>query len=388
MIASLAALTSGLLSPLLALVLTCVLLRALRPVALRIGLVDYPSPRKAHNGAVPLIGGLGMFCGFAFVALTLDTGLTEFRSFFAAAGVLVVIGVLDDFHELSSRSRFTAQIVAALLMVYWGGVGLEDLGALGAGGADFELGRWDVVFTVFATVGVINALNMIDGLDGLAGGLSLVALLGLAWVAHASGRGEELALLVVLNVVVVAFLFYNVRMPGRRQALVFMGDAGSMFLGFSITWFLVSMSQGEQRAMPPVLALWLLMVPLFDTVWLILRRFFTGRSPISADIEHLHHILRMTGMSAGSALWLILLIAAVGAIAGVAAIQSGVAEQTLFYTFLGVFALYCAVMGTAWYTRRLLFWSIDRRVIIGERRTGDEAHESERRSVGGRRETD
>lgn len=379
---------SALIGPALALILTCVLLGGLRPMAMRIGLVDYPSPRKAHNGAVPLIGGLGMFCGFAFVALTLDVGLTAYRSFFAAAAVLVVVGVLDDLHELSSRSRFAAQIVAALLMAYWGGVVLADLGALRGDGGTFELAPWGVLFTVFATVGVINALNMIDGLDGLAGGVGLIALLGLAYVAHGAGRGDELALLVLLNVVVLAFLAFNLRLPGRRQALVFMGDAGSMFLGFAITWFLISMSQGEQRAMPPVLALWLLMVPLFDTVWLILRRFSKGRSPASADIEHLHHILRMTGMSAGSALWLIIGFGVLGAVAAILALTVGVSERMLFYVFLGLFAVYCTVMALAWHTRRLLFWSIDRRLIVGERRgeesiPGEERRRGEDRRSGG-----
>ncbi|MDX1434804.1 MAG: MraY family glycosyltransferase, partial [Gammaproteobacteria bacterium] len=201
-------LPGGLLAPVLAAAITSVLLHGLRPVAIRIGLVDLPGPRKSHAGVVPLTGGVGMFCGFVFVALTLDTGLTAYRSFFAAAGVLMVVGVLDDFHELTSRTRFAAQIVAALLMAYWGGVVLHDLGELGAGGAVFALGRWEVVFTVFATVGVINALNMIDGLDGLAGGLSLVALAGLAWVAHAAGRGDDLALLVLLGAVVLAFLAF------------------------------------------------------------------------------------------------------------------------------------------------------------------------------------
>lgn len=87
---------------------TCALLHLLRPLALRLDLVDCPNPRKAHNGSVPLVGGVAMFCGFALAALTLPIALSDYRSFFAAAGVLVVVGLFDDFHELSSRSRFGA----------------------------------------------------------------------------------------------------------------------------------------------------------------------------------------------------------------------------------------------------------------------------------------
>ena len=105
----------------LAFVVCCGLLHLLRPVALRIGLVDEPSERKSHQGSVPLIGGVAMFCGFALATLTLDVGLTAYRGFFAASAILVVVGILDDMHELSSRVRFGAQILAAGIMAYWGG---------------------------------------------------------------------------------------------------------------------------------------------------------------------------------------------------------------------------------------------------------------------------
>ena len=172
------------------------------------------------------------------------------------------------------------------------------------------------MFTIFATVGVINALNMSDGADGLAGGLSLIALLGMAYVADGADLASERTLLLLLAVVVVGFLLFNIRLPWQHRARVFMGDAGSMFLGFAITWFFISLSQGEERAMAPVAALWLLMIPLFDTVWLILWRFSQGRSPTSSDVGHLHHVLQMTGMGAATSVWVMLAIAAGGAVRG------------------------------------------------------------------------
>ncbi len=370
----------------LALLVCCGLLHLLRPLAMRIGLVDEPGGRRPHEGSVPLIGGVAMFCGFALAALTLDMGLMAYRSFFAAAAILVVVGILDDMHELSSRVRFGAQILAATLMAYWGGVVLGDLGGLVSGGAPFLLSGWEIVFTVFCTVGVINALNMSDGVDGLAGGLSLVALLGLAYVANSAGLASERTLLLMLAVVVVGFLLFNMRLPWRHHALVFMGDAGSMFLGFAITWFLIAMSQGTDRAMAPVTALWLLMVPLFDTVWLILWRFSQGRSPTSSDIGHLHHVLQMTGMRATTSVWLMLAIAVLGAAAGVAALESGVAEGTMFYLFLGLFAGYCALMAVSWQRRKLLWWPIERRLMgLADRREGEARSDDERRQVADRR---
>jgi UDP-GlcNAc:undecaprenyl-phosphate GlcNAc-1-phosphate transferase len=370
----------------LALFVCCGLLHFLRPAAARIGLADEPSDRKSHQGSVPLIGGVAMFCGFALAALTLDIGLTAYRGFFAAAAILVVVGILDDMHELSSRARFGAQILAAVLMAYWGGVVLHDLGALGSGGSEFVLARWEIVFTIFATVGVINALNMSDGVDGLAGGLSLIALLGMAFVADGAGLESEGSLLLLLAVVVVGFLLFNIRMPWQRRARVFMGDAGSMFLGFAITWFLISLSQGEERAMAPVAALWLLMIPLFDTVWLILWRFAQGRSPTSSDVGHLHHVLQMTGMGAATSVWLMLAIAGAGAAAGLIALDSGVAQSTMFYLFLGLFAAYCVFMAISWRRRKLLWWPMERRLIgIADRRREDARGNEERRRAPERR---
>ena len=370
----------------LALLVCCGLLRLLGPLAKRIGLVDEPGGRKPHEGSVPLIGGVAMFCGFALAALTLDMGLAAYRSFFAAAAILVVVGILDDMHELSSRARFGAQILAAVLMAYWGGVVLGDLGGLAGGGAAFLLSGWEIVFTVFCTVGVINALNMSDGVDGLAGGLSLVALLGLAYVADSAGLVPERTLLLLLSVVVAGFLLFNMRLPRRPRALVFMGDAGSMFLGFAITWFLIALSQGGDRAMAPVTACWLLMIPLFDTVWLILWRFSQRRSPTSSDIGHLHHVLQMTGMGAAASVWLMLTIAVVGAAAGITALESGVAESTMFHLFLGLFAAYCTLMAVSWQRRKLLWWPMERRLMgPADRREGDARSEDERRQIADRR---
>jgi len=370
----------------LAFLVCCALLYGLRPVAVRIGLVDEPTGRKSHHGAVPLVGGVAMFCGFALAALTLDIGLMAYRSFFAAAAILVMVGILDDMHELSSRARFGAQILAAALMAYWGGVVLHDLGALGGADGPFLLSGWEIVFTVFATVGVINALNMSDGVDGLAGGLSLIALLGMAHVADAAGLVAERSLLVMLSVVVVGFLLFNLRLPWRQRALVFMGDAGSMFLGFAITWFFIAMSQGENRAMAPVTALWLLMIPLFDTVWLILWRFSQGRSPTSSDVGHLHHVLQMTGMRAATSVWVILAIAALGALVGLAAEAGGVAESTMFYLFLALFAGYCVLMAVSWRRRKLIWWPIERRLIgLADRREREQGGYGERRHMPERR---
>ncbi len=375
------------LSLLIAFLVTVVLLFGLQHMAVRIGLLDSPTDRKVHAGNVPLIGGLSMFIGFSIGALTFDFALTPLRGFFAAGALLVMVGVLDDLRELSSRARFIAQILAAAIMIGWGNLLLTDLGYIGPGGQLFALAGWAIVFSVFCTVGVINALNMSDGVDGLAGGLSLIAVLGLAWLAHQSGFDSERSVLLLLAVVLMAFLAFNIRFPGRPRALVFMGDAGSMLLGFAITWFFIRLSQGQGRAMAPVAALWLLMLPLFDTVWLLFKRPLSGRWPTQASHEHLHHVLQMAGLSVTQTVSLMLIIAAASAAGGLYALQQGASELQMFGWFLALFAVYSVVMWQAWFRKRLLFWPIERRLNREdrrdiERRVGDRRALQDRRGTG------
>jgi len=364
---------------------TVVLVGFLRPVAARIGLVDQPGARKPHVGGVPVIGGLAIFCGFTLAALTLDQTFTPYRSFFAAAAVLVVVGVLDDMRELTSRARFGAQILAAGLMAWWGGVFLEDLGGLRGTEAVVELGGWAIPFTIFATVGVINALNMVDGIDGLAGGLGLIALLGLAYIANDAGLADRRDLLLLLAACLMGFLVFNARLPGRPRALVFLGDAGSMFLGFAITWFFIDMSQGPVRAMTPVTALWLLLIPLFDTVWLLIKRPLTGQSPTTAGAEHLHHVLQMIGLKVNQAVGLLLGVGSACAVLGIVTMKLGVPQNVMFWIFILLFAAYCLVMGIGWGRKRLFGRTMDRRFDESDRRSGEQRRIGDRRSGDDRR---
>ena len=368
--------TDDVISYLIAFGTAVLLLWFLRRVAFRIDLLDQPGERKDHQGAVPLIGGLAMFLAFSFAALTLAAPIAHLRSFFMASALLVVVGVSDDLHELSSGARFLAQITAALLMSLHGGVVLHDLGAIGPQGGMAVLGDWSVPLTVFATVGVINALNMSDGIDGLAGSLSLMTALSLALIAWIGGDVGAVRILLLLAAVIVAFLLFNLR-SGRRRALVFMGDAGSMFLGFVLAWFFIHLSQGGERLMTPATALWIFAVPLIDTVSQMLRRILKGRSPFSADRGHFHHILMLAGFSPRQTLGIILAVTAVTTLIGLGGLYGGVPEAVMFYGFLGLFALYFLTIMRAWKLRRFIRRSISRR-----KKVPDQRFEGDRRRPG------
>ncbi len=329
----------------LALPVTAGMVMFLRRHAPQLGLVDVPGGRKQHHGKVPLVGGLGMFGGLALAALAAGGLFATNVALLAAMSLVVLVGYVDDRNGLSARVRFLAQAIAVLIMVYGGEVRLDNLGNL-FGYGDVYLGRWSVPMTVFAVLGVINAINMIDGADGLAGSLALIALLFFAIFAGTAGVLSD-TLLLPLVFAVAGFMIFNLRTPWRSRALVFMGDAGSMLLGFALAWYAVELAD-VRDLMTPITAVWILAIPLMDTIGLMIRRVIKGVSPFAPDNEHLHHILQRAGFSHGQTVAIVLGIAAVLAGIGIAGWKLGVPEYLMFYAFMAVFALYLYGVLHAW----------------------------------------
>jgi UDP-GlcNAc:undecaprenyl-phosphate GlcNAc-1-phosphate transferase len=310
----------------------------LRNTALRMGLVDYPGGRKQHEGAVPVVGGIAIYGAFAFSALlvTQSEPLYPFRSLLGGMGLLVFAGVLDDMHDLSPLSKLAMQCAAALLMVSWGGVYVTQLGDLFGLGGKFLLGNFAIPFTLVCVLGVINALNMTDGVDGLAGGLSLISLAALAVISFDLKLTANFLMICILIGAVVGFLCFNVRNPLRRRAGVFLGDAGSMALGFAMCWFAVSLGRVQDAVVPPIALVWLIAVPLLDMGVVMLRRLFSGRSPFAADREHLHHILLRRGLSDTATTSILLVAAVITAAVGLAIWKYRIPEALGFYGIIAI----------------------------------------------------
>ena len=300
----------------------------------------------------------------------------------SAALLIFLTGLADDLWRLDYKMRMLVQTVAATLMALWGGVLLLDLGNLLSDQA-LDLGIVALPFTVFATIGVINALNMIDGIDGLSGSLSLASLTLIAIVASIAGRDAYLALVLILMGGVAGFLYFNLRRGLRRRAEVFLGDNGSMLLGFVLCWLLIGLSQGESRAMSPVTALWIFAIPLVDAVGAIVRRIYYRHSPFRPDRNHLHHLLMRAGFRVQDivhiALAMQLLIGGLGLIGFYAGIDDG----WMLAGFMGIFLCYCYLIARPWrcvpLLRRLhhrlgLTSVYCRGVFVGQYGPGDEGH--------------
>ena len=306
------------------------------------GWVDRPTGRKHHPTPVLLVGGVAMCVAYGLSLLALPVRPDACPALLIAMVLLTLIGLYDDLRATRPALRFVFQGGAVLVMALGGGVTLDNLGNLfGLGNVTFPEGV-ALLVTLFCVIGVINAFNMSDGLDGLAGGLALIAagwLIVLLRNAPLSRLGDHDALL-ALVMVVAGFLCFNLRHPWRSRASVFMGDAGSTMLGFVLAWFLVHLSQGREAAMAPMTAVWLLALPLMDTVSVMIRRIRVGHNPFVADRRHLHHLLLSGGLSDGRATTLLLITALLTGAVGVATHELGVPEHLQFYAFLVLFGLY------------------------------------------------
>lgn len=282
--------------------LTVLLIALLSPWARAFGLLDVPDQRKRHQGAVPMVGGVAIYLVVGGVLCGLQMSET-LRWWLLASGLLVVTGALDDALDLGVRVRFAMQITATLMMIFGGQLWIESLGF--SWGWLNQLGWAGAAMTLIAVVGLTNAINMADGIDGLASGYVLVAIGSLTTaLLLTTGDVPKSLQLSIFFASVGAFWLVNMSLTPLKR--VFLGDAGSLLLGFTLAWILIYYSQDVPNGLLPVAALWCVTVPVFDTLVVIVRRLRHGRSPFSADRKHFHYLLIDLGLSSRAALACIL----------------------------------------------------------------------------------
>ncbi|AIK13289.1 undecaprenyl-phosphate alpha-N-acetylglucosaminyltransferase [Pectobacterium atrosepticum SCRI1043] len=310
-----------------------------RKVATIIGLVDKPCARKKHRGNIPLVGGVSIYCALCILFILHSDWLPDFSLYMVCATLLLVIGVIDDRFDLPVLPRFAVQTMVGGLMMY-SGLYLSSLGNV-LFGHELLLGGFGYVITLFAVCGAINAFNMIDGIDGLLGSLSCIAFCSLFFLFYSGGERQLGLWSLCMMAATLPYLFLNLGIPLGKKFKVFMGDAGSTVIGFTVLWLLVLASQGETAVMHPVTALWLIALPLIDMIAIMLRRFLRGDSPFKADRGHLHHILMSSGLTSRQSLMVItfaaLLLAAVGIISDRNNVSQSMMLSLFFVTFIGYF---------------------------------------------------
>ncbi len=360
----------------IAFLLSVCLIRILMPLAVHAGFVDAPSIRKRHDGKIPLVGGLAIYITLLPLCLIFPFWRVQNGIWLIALGLpLLLVGLADDRWQISASKRFLVEICCSLFAVIYCDIRLDDVGRLlpNVGGSLVMLA---IPMSVVGMVGVINAINMTDGVDGLAGGLAVLTFAALALLTFPSNIAVSLQLISFVAIL-VGFLVFNSRFFGRKRAAVFMGDGGAIFVGFALAWYLISLSQGAGAVITPVSALWLIGVPLLDTMTIMVRRVGRRQSPFAADREHLHHILILAGFGANRTVLVILLLHLACILCGIASIYFNVPEWITFGLSLGVFALYYAGMSHA--------WKVMKKVKSFREWAGFEDRRNEDRATSGRR---
>lgn len=256
----------------------------LRKWALDQGTLDIPDERKLHSEPMPTLGGIAIFFSFLFAVLVYVPVTPAIRGFLVGGLIIFVTGLVDDLTNLSSKRKFAGEVMACLAMIVVGKLWLSNLGNL-FGFGDIILPSWiGIPFTIFAVVGVINAINLIDGLDGLAGGLSVMALSAFFLLGWITDDLQTALLAAALAGGILGFLKYNFY-PAR----IFMGDAGSLTVGYILGFLAVYTTQQPNATISPMIPVLILGLPVFDTVWVMARRVLKGVGPFTADRSHMHH---------------------------------------------------------------------------------------------------
>jgi UDP-GlcNAc:undecaprenyl-phosphate GlcNAc-1-phosphate transferase len=320
-----------------------------RKLAKRVGLVDKPNERKHHVGQIPLVGGISIYCTLMIALFVLFPITNNLLLYVACSTVLIVLGALDDRYDLSFKSRLVVQAGISLAMILIGYKSLHYLGAMFSDSALVIPTYMSYIVTIFAVIGAINAFNMVDGIDGLLGGLASVTFSALGLMFYLAGK-DYLALYCMLFVgAMLPYIMLNLGFPFGRRFKVFMGDAGSMFIGFTAIWLLIEASQARNElVIRPVTALWFIALPLMDMVCIMARRIRKGQSPFKPDREHLHHICQRIGLSSAQSLFVICLLASIMAGVGVLSEFYYVSESLMLLSFLLTFVIYFSVIANIW----------------------------------------
>jgi UDP-GlcNAc:undecaprenyl-phosphate GlcNAc-1-phosphate transferase len=268
--------------------------------AYKIGAVDVPCERKVHCVPVPRIGGLAIFLGY-ILSLLMFLPSSELRTgIILASSFIVLLGIIDDLYNISPKQKLLGQFIAAFVLVFYG----VKIGFLtNPFGGTFYLGVFSIPFTIFWIVGVTNAVNLIDGLDGLAAGTSAISAVVLAIVAFTQGIDNVGFIALLLAASSAGFLWYNF-----NPAKIFMGDTGSMLLGLNLAVISVMSVTKSIAVLSIFVPIIILGVPLFDTLFAIIRRYQNNQPIFKADKEHLHHCLLNKGLSHKNTVLLIYLI--------------------------------------------------------------------------------
>lgn len=267
--------------------ISVMLVPILRSLAFRLNVLDQPDERKVHKEAIPYLGGVAIFCGYVIGVLIASVVYKwipyQNAMIFLVSGLLIfLLGLYDDIKGSHARLKLGVQFLVAGFVVS-NGIYVSEL-SNPFGSEQIELGLWGQVLSLFWIVGISNAINLLDGLDGLAGGVSSISILFMAGFALYTGNIGLAGLLLALLGGIIGFLVFNL-----PPAKIFMGDAGSLLIGFLFAVFCLIADARGPATVTIIVPVILLTMPIVDTLLAIIRRVKNKQHIFQADKKHLHH---------------------------------------------------------------------------------------------------
>jgi len=283
----------------ISLVITMILIPPAMKWADKIGAIDLPDARKVHTKAIPRVGGIAMVIG-SIVSIVLLAELDQqIVAILIGFTIIWGFGLWDDKSDLNYKVKFLGQFFAVTIVVLGGDIVVRTFPFIGGYLPDYLA----IPFTIFALIGITNAINLSDGLDGLAGGTSLISISIIALLAFDTGGDIVVLISMAVAGSILGFLRHN-----TYPARLFMGDTGSQFLGFSLGVLVILLSQSVNSAMSPLIPLFILGLPILDTMAVMGQRLYERRSPFSPDKNHVHHKLLDIGFDHYEAVFIIYLL--------------------------------------------------------------------------------
>ena len=274
---------------LLAMFVSYVLTPYIKKLAFKIGAVDKPDMRKVHKRIMPRLGGLAIYIAFVIGCLASMELTMDLVGILIGGTMITVLGVLDDVYQLPAKVKLLGQIAAACVLVLFD-IRIEWVN--NPLGGFFYLDMLSIPFTILWVISFTNVVNLIDGLDGLAAGVSAIASLTVILVAIQMGYFHVALLTAALAGAIIGFIRYNF-----NPATIFMGDTGSMFLGYMLAAISIYGAVKTATTIALIVPAIALGLPILDTAFAIMRRYVNGKPIFQPDKGHLHHRLLDTGMS-------------------------------------------------------------------------------------------
>ena len=308
----------------------------IKKIAFHVNALDIPNERKVHKKPMPRLGGLGIYAGFLLGYMLFAEHTYMMNSILIGSFILVITGMIDDIKPLRPYPKLIGQIISTLVVVLYGNVLLKDVSFFGFY-LDFEVFAYPI--TILFILGCINCMNLIDGLDGLAGGISSIFFLTIGIIAFSHSKiGLDYSLALSITFVMLGstsgFLIHNF-----YPAKIFMGDSGSMFLGY-IMAIITILGFKSVMMSSIIIPLFILVVPILDTLFAIIRRKLKGEKVTMPDKNHIHHQLLKRNYSVRTAVLIIYLITFLFSTASIIYV---LVDNKLGYIIYGVLMIFVIV---------------------------------------------